>query len=167
VDITSKSRLTSAAADPPPLALRRAAEQRYYPLFWARKALDSLLAEAKAASACQAQPNEEEGRLAVILRWRHAGKRRWYAVWVAQDLFGALVLVRAWGSLDSRRGGRKQEVISCPQALEARLRVLARQRLRRGYVPVKVWSFEQFCMDSHPNEDHHFPSLVFGQAVNQ
>lgn len=36
--------------------------KRCYPLFWARKALDSLRAEAKAALASQAQPNEEKGR---------------------------------------------------------------------------------------------------------
>jgi hypothetical protein len=38
--------------------------------------------------------------------WRfvHPLKRRWYLVWVTQDLFGEQVLVLRWGSLDRKLG---------------------------------------------------------------
>lgn len=69
----------------------------------------------------------------VGLRWIHVGKRRWYAVLVIQDLFGDRVLIRSWGSLDSRRGGEKREVLLSAAEIEARLAAIAKRRRQRGY----------------------------------
>lgn len=63
--------------------------------------------------------------------WRfvHPLKRRWYLVWVTQDLFCEQVLVLRWGSLDGKLWGGKCE----PLALE-RLKAVLERRRRRGYV---------------------------------
>nr|BAL53142.1 hypothetical conserved protein [uncultured Gammaproteobacteria bacterium] len=70
----------------------------------------------------------------ILWRWIHPEKRRWYLVWVGLDLFGDRVLIRAWGSLDSRRGGEKREIPASEAEIDKRLHAIARQRRRRGYV---------------------------------
>ena len=67
--------------------------------------------------------------------WVHPEKERWYAVRVVRDLFGAWLVVRAWGSLRNRLGGERCEVVASSAVAAERLRTIARQRQRRGYVP--------------------------------
>ena len=66
--------------------------------------------------------------------WVHPEKQRWYAVRVTRDLFGAWLVVRAWGSLRNRLGGERCDVVASPAAAAKRLRTIARQRQRHGYL---------------------------------
>ena len=72
-----------------------------------------------------------------IERFKRPGGRH-YQLWVQRDLFGGLVVLRAWGGEKSGRGGFK----SLPAATEADCeKVLHRVHLRRrkhGYIPVGI-----------------------------
>jgi len=72
-----------------------------------------------------------------IWRWVHPQKRRWYTILLHRDLFGDLVLIRAWGSLDSQRGGEKKEILEDIGDAEKRLKENRRLRLRHGYRPIQ------------------------------
>lgn len=63
------------------------------------------------------------------LEWRfvHRAKRRWYKVRVQKDLFGQVVILCLWGSLDSRLGGKRCE----PYARERLLAILKRRQKRK------------------------------------
>jgi len=70
----------------------------------------------------------------LVLRWVHPEKRRWYTVIATSDLFGDLVLIRSWGSLDNQRGGEMREILSSKEEIKDRLRIIAKQRRRHGYL---------------------------------
>jgi len=65
--------------------------------------------------------------------WIHPQKRRWYLLLLDQDLFGDWVLLRAWGSLDSRRCGEKKEILDDTGNAERLVKKICRTRQRRGY----------------------------------
>lgn len=61
---------------------------------------------------------------------------RYYQLWVQRDLFGALVIMRAWGGQRSGRGGFKAISLASDMECHKELkRIRARRRLR-GYVAV-------------------------------
>lgn len=64
--------------------------------------------------------------------------RRFYRLWIARDLFGTVVLMRAWGRIGT--AGR-QRAEAQPDLAAARVAAerLARCKMRRGYVPV-AWA---------------------------
>jgi hypothetical protein len=64
-------------------------------------------------------------------RWIHEEKRRYYGVYLQQDLFGDWTLVRNSGSLDNRRGQLQRDTL--PNRVSG-LRLIAEiQRLRRAH----------------------------------
>ncbi len=67
--------------------------------------------------------------------WLNKEKRRYYRAWLMRDLLGDWVLVRAWGSTESRLGGVKQELMPDYALGKERLRRLDLRRRRRGYEP--------------------------------
>lgn len=54
---------------------------------------------------------------------------RYYSISVQRDLFGEVVIVRAWGGIDNRRGGIASEPLD-----RERLRKLYKERLAHGYI---------------------------------
>lgn len=64
--------------------------------------------------------------------FRHDEKRRFYKLYVGVDLFGDMMLIRQWGSLDSRQGNRKQTIIN-PNELTMIVQSVVRDRERKGY----------------------------------
>lgn len=62
-------------------------------------------------------------------RWQNHA--RWYEASVEVDLTGALVLVRRWGGLGSRRGGQRAEVVHDPRHAALRLQRIHTQRSAR------------------------------------
>ncbi len=70
-------------------------------------------------------------------RWVHPEKRRYYRVSLDRDLFGDLVLVRAWGGLGSNLGQVRQTVVGSEEEGERLLRGIERRRRQRGYVVVE------------------------------
>ena len=72
-----------------------------------------------------------------IWRWIHPHKRRWYLLLLHQDLFGDWVLLRAWGGLDSRRGGERKEILDDIGNAERLVKEIRRTRLRHGYRPAQ------------------------------
>lgn len=69
-----------------------------------------------------------------MLIWTHQKERRWYAVDMTADIFGQLVVIKEWGSLDTDRGGRM--VIPCDsvESAEKLMDAIAARRMARGYV---------------------------------
>ncbi|WP_137803633.1 WGR domain-containing protein [Caulobacter sp. 3R27C2-B] len=63
---------------------------------------------------------------------------RFYALSVVPGLFGDTGLCRTWGRIGARGGRSIIEWFETPGAAEARLEVLRRQKLRRGYQPAPV-----------------------------
>ena len=75
----------------------------------------------------------EAGLFSGRMSWRHDRKRRFYSAWLERDLLGDWVLIRTWGSLDTRLGRGAQEVVPDYAAGVEALRRLDRRRRRRGY----------------------------------
>lgn len=78
-----------------------------------------------------------DGASSVSLYLEHGALRRRYRVVVGVDLFGWLVVERYWGSLSSKRGGRKVNLFAPDEqsrglAKKMMLRLLA-TRKRNGY----------------------------------
>jgi hypothetical protein len=65
--------------------------------------------------------------------WRNLDNRRYYRAYLEQDLFGAWVLRRVWGSLDSRLGGMRCETVASYDAGLDALARIARRRQQHGY----------------------------------
>jgi len=66
-------------------------------------------------------------------RWIHAEKARYYQALLVKDLFDEWILIKAWGALESNRGGmRSTPVLSYEAGLE-RIGEIDKQRKRRGY----------------------------------
>ena len=66
--------------------------------------------------------------------WIHRGKGRYYKAQLGQDLLGAWVLIRAWGSLTSHHGRVVQTIFDNKIAGAKALEDVIRRRLQRGYV---------------------------------
>jgi hypothetical protein len=49
---------------------------------------------------------------AVEQRWIHHEKRRYYGVFLQQDLFGDWTLIKNWGSLDNGRGQLRMDAVA-------------------------------------------------------
>lgn len=69
--------------------------------------------------------------------WVHRQKRRYYRAYLNRDLFGAVFLHCAWGSLDSKQGGERSEVFSHWREARERLEQVGKRRQQHGYVPVE------------------------------
>lgn len=76
--------------------------------------------------------------------WINEKKRRYYRVWVYQDLLNDWVLLRMWGSLDSSLGGEKKELISSHDEGLAKLRDIHKRRTSRHYDLTDVASHQWF-----------------------
>lgn len=68
-----------------------------------------------------------------LWRWIHPQKRRWYTVYLIRDLFGDLILIRTWGSLDTQRGGEQRLLLNRPEDALPLLTTTANARKRHGY----------------------------------
>jgi predicted DNA-binding WGR domain protein len=65
--------------------------------------------------------------------WINDSMRRYYRVIFQTYLFGHLVMVRSWGSLDSNRGQMRSELISNKQHGMDALNRIGKTRRHRGY----------------------------------
>lgn len=63
---------------------------------------------------------------------------RHYQLWVQRDLFGGLVVLRAWGTEKSRRGGFKSLPVATEAECEEVLHRIRSRRRQHGYVPVGI-----------------------------
>jgi hypothetical protein len=69
-----------------------------------------------------------------IERFKGPGGRR-YQLWVQRDLFGALVIMRAWSG-ERRRGGFKAMGVASEAECERTLTRIRDRRRQRGYLPI-------------------------------
>lgn len=68
--------------------------------------------------------------------WIHPEKRRYYRAMVYQDLLGHWILMRDWGSLDSKLGGMKTELLAGLQEGCEKLEAIAKRRRSHHYQTV-------------------------------
>ncbi len=73
--------------------------------------------------------------IACTARWEREG--RYYELYEGEDLFGEPILIKVWGGIGSRRGGRLT-INGDQETLEQAKQAVARRRERRGYVPVRT-----------------------------
>ncbi len=65
--------------------------------------------------------------------WIHSGKRRYYKFVIYSDLLGDRVLLRSWGSLDSRVGGTMTQVISTTDEELSLIDSIRKRRTQHNY----------------------------------
>jgi hypothetical protein len=65
--------------------------------------------------------------------WVHPEKRRYYRASVYQDLLGEWVMVRDWGSLDTKMGGTKVELLEGLRQGERQLEAIGKRRANHRY----------------------------------
>jgi predicted DNA-binding WGR domain protein len=70
---------------------------------------------------------------AVEQRWIHDEKRRYYGVFLQQDLFGDWTLVRNWDSLDNGRGQLHRDALPDRAAGLCQIAEVHRRRHAHGY----------------------------------
>jgi hypothetical protein len=70
--------------------------------------------------------------------WVHSEKRRYYRASVYKDLLGHWVMVRNWGSLDSKLGGTKTELLNGFRQGEVQLETVGKRRASHRYVLVET-----------------------------
>lgn len=61
-------------------------------------------------------------------------QRKYYKTSISHDLFGQMVVIRDYGSLDSKRHSRKTSPVSGERDATALLDKIRKVRERRGYV---------------------------------
>jgi predicted DNA-binding WGR domain protein len=61
---------------------------------------------------------------------------RYYQLWVQRDLFGSLVIMRAWGGQRSGRGGFMAKSLASDMECQMELKRIRARRRQRGYVAV-------------------------------
>ena len=66
-------------------------------------------------------------------RWIHDEKRRYYGVFLQQDLFGDWTLVRNWGSLDNGRGQLRMDAVPDRVCGLHQITEIQRRRQAHGY----------------------------------
>lgn len=66
--------------------------------------------------------------------WVQPNKRRYYQAILIRDLLGDRVLAKAWGSLDSKRGGQDTSVLSSPEEEENAIDALLKRRKQHHYI---------------------------------
>lgn len=65
-------------------------------------------------------------------------RRRWYAIRVQRDLFGAVWLICRWGRLGHKGGTEMTIAAASVEQAEARCRNIIRQKSRRGYRAARI-----------------------------
>ena len=65
--------------------------------------------------------------------WIHVEKRRYYGVFLQQDLFGDWTLVRNWGSLDNGRGQLQMDAVADRLTGLRQITEIQRRRQAHGY----------------------------------
>lgn len=84
----------------------------------------------------QCQAFDQTGLTEVAL-YLHQKKRRFYRVVAGCDLLGDFILYQSWGSLDSKLGNFKQQIIDQTQ-LPRLLAQIHKLRLKHEYVSVEA-----------------------------
>ena len=69
-----------------------------------------------------------------VRMYRNPVKRRYYLLWLHQDLLGDWCVMRQWGSMDSHRGRMTQQPVDTEQAGKQTLDREDGRRIQRGYV---------------------------------
>ena len=69
--------------------------------------------------------------------WIHSEKRRYYRASVYKDLLGHWVLFRDWGSLDSKLGGTKIELLAGVQEGNEKLVMIGKRRATHRYALIE------------------------------
>ena len=72
-----------------------------------------------------------------LTRWE--SDKRYYIVWVHQDLFDTWLVSSYWGGLGTRLGGEKHKPIATATEAVKRLTSITKLREKHGYKQV-VWS---------------------------
>jgi hypothetical protein len=70
--------------------------------------------------------------------WVHSEKRRYYRASVYKDLLGHWVMVRDWGSLDTKLGGTKTDLLEGFGQGEAQMEAVGKRRASHRYVLVEA-----------------------------
>lgn len=65
--------------------------------------------------------------------WIHPKKRRYYKCVIYSDLLGDRVLLRNWGSLDSKVGGSMSQLINTQDEEQHLLSSIRKRRLQHQY----------------------------------
>lgn len=68
--------------------------------------------------------------------WVHSEKRRYYRASVYKDLLGHWVMVRDWGSLDTKLGGTKTELLEDFRDGEEQMERIGKRRESHRYTLV-------------------------------
>jgi hypothetical protein len=66
-------------------------------------------------------------------RWIHDEKRRYYGVFLQQDLFGDWTLIKNWGSLDNGRGQLRMDAVTDRVSGLRLIEEIAHVRRAHGY----------------------------------
>lgn len=68
--------------------------------------------------------------------WHHLEKRRYYRVYVQQDLWGNTCMIRSWGSLDTAAGNYRIDPLASNQVVSDALNEIGKRRRQRNYIQV-------------------------------
>jgi hypothetical protein len=69
-----------------------------------------------------------------VLRWVNPEKARYYQADLVEDLFGAWIVITAWGGMESHRGQVRSAVVASRDAGLECLKRIERYRRKRGYI---------------------------------
>lgn len=69
-----------------------------------------------------------------MLRWVNQEKARYYQADLVEDLFGAWIVITAWGGLETHRGQVRSAVVASYDAGLECLKRIERYRRKRGYI---------------------------------
>lgn len=65
--------------------------------------------------------------------WIHPKKRRYYKFAIYRDLLGDRVLLRSWGSLESKLGGSMTQVIPSEEKEQSLIDLIRKRRQQNCY----------------------------------
>jgi hypothetical protein len=69
----------------------------------------------------------------INITWINEDKRRYYKAFIYRDLLNDLILVRSWGSLDSKRAGNQIDVLSSQTEGKKQIEKIKKRRKARNY----------------------------------
>lgn len=74
--------------------------------------------------------------------WVHPEKRRYYRASVYKDLLGHWVMVRDWGSLDTKLGGTKTELLEGFGDGERQMERIGKRRESHHYALIETGQYQ-------------------------
>jgi len=74
----------------------------------------------------------------VVMRWTNPTTRRTYRLSIGVDLLGDIIMLTAWSSLDSKKGGQKNRLLSDVHQIPYWIKKISQERLKKGYILVST-----------------------------